>query len=86
MDSAPPLAMVLPWRADAAIDPLAPTIVLDRLQDAGNAGTILRSAAAFGFRQVLALKGSAALWSPEGAARRDGGAFRAAARRVTAAG
>ena len=28
-------------------------------------GSILRSAAAFGFRQVLALKGSAALWSPK---------------------
>lgn len=41
------------------------TVVLDRLQDAGNVGSILRSASAFGFRQVLALKGSAALWSPK---------------------
>ena len=42
-----------------------PTVVLDRLQDAGNVGSILRSAAALGVMQVLALKGTAGLWSPK---------------------
>ena len=39
--------------------------MLDRVQDAGNVGSILRTAAAFGVRQVLALQGTAALWSPK---------------------
>jgi RNA methyltransferase, TrmH family len=43
----------------------AASVILDRVQDAGNVGSILRSAGAFGFRQVLALKGTAALWSPK---------------------
>ena len=42
-----------------------PTVLLDRVQDAGNVGSILRSASAFGFKQVLAIKGTAALWSPK---------------------
>jgi len=48
--------------AQPEIAPAAPTVILDRLQDAGNVGTILRCAAAFGFGQVIAIKGTAALW------------------------
>ena len=43
----------------------AASIVLDRVQDAGNVGSMLRSASALGFRQVLALEGTAGLWSPK---------------------
>jgi RNA methyltransferase, TrmH family len=65
LESAAPIGFVVPWQGGAALEADAPTIVLDRLQDAGNVGTILRSASAFGFTQVVALKGTAALWSPK---------------------
>ncbi|MBP6901883.1 MAG: RNA methyltransferase [Burkholderiaceae bacterium] len=57
------LLLSLPPAAAIAAD--APSLVLDRVQDAGNVGSMLRSAAAFGFTQVLALQGTAALWSPK---------------------
>lgn len=47
------------------LQPAAASVILDRVQDAGNVGSILRSASAFGFRQIIALKGTAALWSPK---------------------
>jgi len=38
-------------------------LILDRVQDTGNVGSILRTAAAAGFTQVIALSGCAHLWS-----------------------
>lgn len=49
--------------AEPPLLPAAATVVLDRLQDAGNVGSILRSASALGIAQVVALRGTAGLWS-----------------------
>ena len=65
LESAADIGFVLEQAPAAAPDPSLDTLVLDRLQDAGNAGSILRSAAALGVRQVLAIKGTVALWSPK---------------------
>ncbi len=65
LESPASIGFVVPWAGSAEVRSGEPTVLLDRLQDAGNVGTILRSAAAFGFTQVVALSGSAALWSPK---------------------
>jgi TrmH family RNA methyltransferase len=65
LESPAKVGFVLDLPADTAIQSGVATVILDRVQDAGNVGSILRSAGAFGFRQVIALKGSAALWSPK---------------------
>jgi TrmH family RNA methyltransferase len=65
LPSPAPMGFLVDLPAAAALQPTAPTLVLDRVQDAGNVGSMLRSAAAFGVRQVVALKGTAALWAPK---------------------
>jgi len=65
LESPADIGFVMPLPAQPAPDAGLASVVLDRLQDAGNVGSILRSAAALGVPQVLAIKGTAALWSPK---------------------
>jgi TrmH family RNA methyltransferase len=65
LESPSKVGFVLDLPTASVIDPHAPTVILDRVQDAGNVGSILRSASAFGFQQVVALQETAALWSPK---------------------
>ncbi len=65
LESPARMGFVVQLPVQPAIEPGTASVILDGLQDAGNVGAILRSASAFGFRQVLAMKGTAALWSPK---------------------
>jgi TrmH family RNA methyltransferase len=56
-----PKSSLAPPQSIANLD--GDVVILDRIQDAGNVGTILRTAAAAGFTQIIALSGCAHLWS-----------------------
>jgi RNA methyltransferase, TrmH family len=64
---------------DPALDPAritAPILVLDRVQDPGNVGTLLRAAAGFGAPGVVVLDGTVDPWNPKVVRASAGEAFR----------
>lgn len=65
LQSATGIGLIGPVPPTGALQKGVPSVVLDRLQDPGNVGSLLRTAAALGFRQVVALAGTVALWSPK---------------------
>lgn len=65
LESPAPIGFVMGLPEVVGLEPGMASVILDRVQDAGNVGSILRSAGAFGFGQIIALKGTAALWSPK---------------------
>lgn len=58
------LAIIDLPQSSVALDYQADTLILENIQDPGNVGTLLRSAAAANIKQVISTKGSASLWSP----------------------
>ena len=56
-----PKSCLTPPQSISSLD--GDVVILDRIQDAGNVGSILRTAAAAGFIKVIALTGCAHLWS-----------------------
>lgn len=58
------MAVINTPRSPADIDRHTDMLVLENLQDPGNVGTLLRTAAAAGIKQVICSQGTAAIWSP----------------------
>lgn len=59
------LIVAQPQTADRPIDLSHASVLLDRIQDPGNVGTILRTCAAAGITQVICSVGTAACWTPK---------------------
>jgi TrmH family RNA methyltransferase len=61
----PVVAEIMPIDGDPAALRGQDVVLLDRLQDPGNVGAILRTCAAAGVKHAVAGPGTAALWSPK---------------------
>lgn len=64
------------WREEELFARNAPLVVLDCVQDPGNAGTIARAAEAFGAAGILWVKGTAGRWNPKTLRASAGSLFR----------
>ncbi len=62
--SLPCLAIIDLPKTASTIDYKVDTLILENIQDPGNVGTLLRSAAAANIKQIICTQGSASLWSP----------------------
>ncbi|HYA15894.1 MAG TPA: RNA methyltransferase, partial [Bryobacteraceae bacterium] len=72
------IALVRPpeWKMSDLFDQRSLVVVLDGIQDPGNAGTIVRAAEAFGASGVMFLKGTVSPWNPKTLRASAGSLFR----------
>lgn len=65
LGAAPPIMATIATPTPTLGDINSDCLVIDGVQDSGNLGTLLRTAAATGFNHVICTQGSAQAWSPK---------------------